>query len=243
MKRHVIRFVHPMFPVVAVAGVNTGDQHELPSRGGGDTERVSRSAESLVIRAGRVWATLGISALAIVVLWSENLSTWFIYDRQLLLQGQWWRGWTGHVVHFGSSHLLWDLAVLLPAGCWLEQVWPRSARWFYVGCPVAISTALFVFDPELLRYAGLSGLATGVLVLLAGLQLRFRNDGRPWLWLSVLALVGAKIGHEMISGAPLMVSDFGGSIRSVPLAHLGGAVCGIICCLGVYSKLGRAAVQ
>ena len=201
---------------------------------------MTSAGAKLPLEVGRVWATLVIAALTVLVLFFRALTELLIYDRTLLLQGQWWRGWTGHVVHFGRSHLFWDLVVLLPAGCWLEFLWPRLTRWFYVGCPLVISAALFVFEPALQRYAGLSGLATGVMVLLAGLQLRFGRDGRRWLWLGVLALVAVKIGHELVTGAPLVVSDFGGDIRSVPLAHLGGAVCGIAC--GIFSRPTDSAV-
>jgi rhomboid family GlyGly-CTERM serine protease len=203
--------------------------------------KMTSAPASLVSRAGRVWATLAIAAVAALVLSSPALAAWLIYDRALLLQGQLWRGWTGHVVHFGPSHLVWDLAVLLPAGCWLEYLWPARARWFYLGCPLAISAALMILEPTLLRYAGLSGLATGALVLLAGLQLRFGQNRPAWPWSAVLVLVAAKLVHELITGAPLMVSDFGDNIRSVTLAHLGGAVCGaVFVCLSATTIRARS---
>lgn len=184
-----------------------------------------------VHRLGRVWTTLSLAALAVLVLSTPALADRFIYDRAFLLQGDWWRAWTGHVVHFGPSHLFWDLAMLLPAGCWVEYVWPARARWFYVGAPLVISALLFVLDPALLRYGGLSGLAAGMVVLLAGLHLRSGKDGRRRLWVGVLTLVGAKLGYELVAGGPLVVTDFGDKVRSVPLAHLGGAVCGVAGCL------------
>jgi rhomboid family GlyGly-CTERM serine protease len=192
-----------------------------------DTTESVQTAETMGARVGRTRATLALALFAGVVLGSQGLSAVLIYDRELLARGQLWRAWTGHVVHYGSSHLLWDLVVLVPAGCWLESRWPKAARRFYLACPLVISAVLFVFDPELVRYAGLSGLATGVLVLLAGSHLGSRDDGRRWLWVGVLVLVTAKLAHEFISGAPLVVSDLGGNVRSVPLAHLVGAVCGI----------------
>jgi hypothetical protein len=50
--------------------------------------------------------------------------------------------------------------------------------------------------------------------------------------------VGAKIGTELFTGAPLMVTDFVG-IRSVPLAHIGGAGCGMIFWLLCRVRSGR----
>lgn len=173
------------------------------------------------------WGTLVVAFGAGLALVFPAVSERLIYDRSLIFQGQVWRGWSGHVVHYGLSHFFWNLAVFLPAGCWLERLWPRGTRWFYAVGPLMISVALLLLDPALDRYAGLSGLATGMLVLLAGLQLR-RGKGEPaWFWLGVLALVGAKITLELITGAPLIVSGFAG-IRTVPLAHLSGVVCGIL---------------
>jgi rhomboid family GlyGly-CTERM serine protease len=180
----------------------------------------------------RPWGALAVAGLALVVWGWPVLAEFFIYDRALIRQGQVWRLWTGHVVHFGGSHLFWDLAVFVPVAGWLECLWPRRARWFYLWCPLAISVALFGFDPALVRYGGLSGLAAGMVVLLAGLQLRSGKDGRRWLWLGVFVLVGAKLGYEQVAGAPLVVTSFGDNVRSVPLAHLGGAVCGVVGCLG-----------
>jgi len=213
---------------LAVADVKSGGYQESRKGSGNDFDRSDPAGAKPAFRVHHAWATLALAVAAVLALGFPVLAAQLIYDRSLLQQGQCWRGWTGHIVHFGPNHLFWDLAVLLPAGCWLEYLWPRLARWFYVGCPLAISAVLFVFEPTLLRYAGLSGLATGVLVLLAGMQLGFANDGRAWLWWSVLALVGAKIGHELIAGAPLVVTDIGGNIRSVPLAHVGGGVCGVV---------------
>ena len=118
------------------------------------------------------------------------------------------------------------MVIFVPVGCWLERLWSRRTRWFYLICPLAISVALLVFEPVLERYAGVSGVATGALVLLAGLQLR-RNSSEPtWFWLAVLGLVAAKIVFELIGGAPFLI-EMPLSVRVVPLAHFGGLICGL----------------
>jgi rhomboid family GlyGly-CTERM serine protease len=172
------------------------------------------------------WATLEIAAAAAVIFWSHTADA-FIYDRSLILHGQIWRAWTGHAVHFGPSHLFWNLSVFVPAGCWLERIRPCTARWFYAWCPPVITAVLLTFDPTLLRYAGLSGVATGLLVLLASGQLQRGGREPRWFWIGVLALVGLKIALELVTRKPLLVSDFKG-IRDVPLAHLGGAGCALL---------------
>lgn len=173
------------------------------------------------------WLTLALALLATVALLFDPVSGLFIYDRALIYRGELWRAWTGHVVHFGLSHFIWNLAVFIPSGCWLERWWPGWTRWFYILCPLLISAALLRWDPSLTRYAGLSGVATGMLVLLAGFQLGRGPEEPAGFWWSVLALVGAKIVLELFTGKPLLVSGFG-DIRTVPLAHIFGAVGGLL---------------
>jgi len=170
--------------------------------------------------------TLLLAAVAGAAMISEPVARVLIYDRALIFRGEYWRVWTGHVVHFGASHFIWNLAVFVPSGWWLERLWPKTTRWYYLVSPLIISAAMLAFDPALGRYAGLSGLATGMLVLLAALQLGRRAEEPAWFWISVLLLVAIKIGVELFTGAPVFVSGFG-DIRTVPLAHIFGVACAI----------------
>jgi rhomboid family GlyGly-CTERM serine protease len=172
------------------------------------------------------WATCALAAAAIAI-FLGNAGDAFIYERSLILRGQVWRAWTGHLVHFGPSHLFWNLTVFIPAGCWLERIRPGVARIFYAVSPAVITGILLLLDPTLMRYAGLSGVASGLLVLLACGQLQRGGREPRWFWLGVLALVAIKVGVELFTGRPLLVRDFG-AIRDVPLAHLGGAGCALL---------------
>lgn len=145
----------------------------------------------------------------------------FLYDRTALLHGEWWRLWTGHWVHFSPSHLAWNLVVLIGAGCWLEQVRPGLLTRFALLGPPLISLGLLTLAPKMAVYGGLSGLATGVILLLALVQMEERPAERAW-WLAVLVLTTGKIAVDAVSSAPLF-SRFAGDIRVSALAHLFGA--------------------
>jgi membrane associated rhomboid family serine protease len=136
--------------------------------------------------------------------------------------------------------LLWDHAVFLPAGAWLERTTPGLTRWFYALTPLTISALLLLGEPALSYYAGLSGLATGVLVLLALVQLRRDSAGPPWFWPGVLLLVAAKVVMELRAQAPLVVR-FDSGVRTVPLAHIGGIACALIAALFVALRARRRA--
>ncbi|MDD2763786.1 MAG: rhombosortase [Opitutaceae bacterium] len=187
----------------------------------------------------RSWATLLIAVAAGLAFAWPGLASLLIYERAGLLAGQAWRLWTGHLVHFNSRHLLLDLAVFLPAGVWLELITPRLARGFYLLTPPAVSAALLLFDSTLIRYAGLSGIATGLLVLLALVQLRRKAGEPPWFWLGVLLLVAVKTAVEAVAPGPLFVR-FDPGVRAVPLAHVGGIVCALMAFISARPRCARA---
>lgn len=172
-------------------------------------------------------ATLAIALVSVLLFCWPALNGILIYDRAMILHGQIWRGWTGHLVHYSASHLLWNLAVFLSAGCWLEYIRPQSARWFYLFSPPVIAASLLVAEPTLEYYAGLSGVATGVLVFLGCVQLSENNAEPTWFWVAVFGLVVVKIALETVTHVPLLVSD-SPTFRVVPVAHISGAGCGIL---------------
>ena len=80
------------------------------------------------------------------------------YDREAIAQGQLWRPITCHLVHFGLEHFAWDAAVfvLLAVLCW-RLGWKRCLA-SLAAATLAIPAVLWILQPELPSYRGLSGL-------------------------------------------------------------------------------------
>jgi rhomboid family GlyGly-CTERM serine protease len=173
----------------------------------------------------RPWFTLGACAFAVGAWFWPGSFDALVYDRGKILGGELWRVITGHYVHFSGSHVFWNLVVLLPAGCWLERRNPSALRWTLAISPLAIGLALLVFDPSLRVYAGISGVAAGVLVALAVNGMRTQPATRLW-WIAVLALFAVKVTMETRGSRPINPDLAAQGVRSVPLAHLVGAVVG-----------------
>jgi rhomboid family GlyGly-CTERM serine protease len=145
-----------------------------------------------------------------------------LYERAAIFDGAWWRLWTGHWMHFSASHLGWNLAVLLGAGAWLERWHPGwLLRYTLIAAPL-ISLLLLVGEPAMHTYGGLSGLATGVVVLLALARLARCGSGRSW-WLGMLVLVAIKIASDATQATALFAGFNPQNVRPSALAHLGGA--------------------
>ncbi len=152
-----------------------------------------------------------------------------LYDRAATGNGEWWRLWTGHLVHFGWPHFMADMGLFLVLGWLVEQPKPWLARLSLVLMLPAIFDALFWFDPELHRYGGLSAYNLGLLLFYAGHG--WRKDWTDWFWPAVLVIyVGELIleitaSHGMGGG---MIKFDDPTVHVATTAHLAGIVCGLV---------------
>lgn len=163
---------------------------------------------------------------AILILLAPAWHELLLLDREGLARGELWRLWTGHWVHFSDSHLGWNAAVLLAAGACLESVIPgRLLRYTLLGAPL-IGLGLLAGEAELQAYGGLSGLATGIIVLLALTQLG-RSLGDRLFWFALLALIAGKTAHEVTQETALFSQFDSAGIRPSAFAHLAGAIVAI----------------
>ncbi len=165
--------------------------------------------------------------LALIVASQPTLAPKLLYERAAILNGEYWRLWTGHLVHFGQSHLFWNLTIFALASCWAERLAPARARLLLALAPGVIGLALLALDPALRTYGGLSGVAAAQLAFLAFTQLALNPANGPgaasdrWFWRAVLALLLLKIAVEFAADQPFF-ARFASGVRSVPLAHLAG---------------------
>ncbi|MFT3783506.1 MAG: rhombosortase [Nibricoccus sp.] len=183
------------------------------------------------------WITLCTAAPAVFLARFPAAFDPLIYNRKLIWAGQIWRAVTAHWVHFSNTHLFWNLAILVPASAWLER---RSAatllRAVLFAVP-AISLALLVLAPSLVQYAGISGVASAVLIALAVHGLRTEPRAR-WLWSAVILLFATKVVYEAVSGQPLSHELSEKHVSSVPLAHIVGALVGAIAAFTTQARPG-----
>jgi len=172
------------------------------------------------------WVTASVVAAALAT-WGAPAAVQklLLYDRGAVLQGEAWRLWSGHLVHFSASHLGWNLVVVGLAGAWIECSGFPAGGWFAALAPPAVSLALLAADPSLRYCGGLSGLATAAVVFACVSELR-RASGPRALWWAALAAVGVKIAVEARSGRSLFAHYASESVRTVPLSHLAGGCVG-----------------
>lgn len=170
--------------------------------------------------------TLAIVAAAVLAGLFPGAAALLEYDRAAVAGGELWRLVTGHLTHLSREHLLWDVLTfaVLAAAC------ERRGRARLVATlalsALAIPAALFVLEPGLGVYRGLSGLDMALAGLLGATEAR---KGSRWAVVVLLAL-GAKLAYELATGGALFVALEGA--ETVPLAHAVGAGVGI--CVGLW---------
>jgi rhomboid family GlyGly-CTERM serine protease len=143
------------------------------------------------------------------------------FDRAGLQQGQWWRLFTGHLVHFDVRHLLLD-------GAGVVLVWMLFARelsplrWLVVALVsmLAVDAGLWCFDPQIQWYVGVSGVLHGIWA--AGAIAGLRRGDRTAAWL--LGLLVIKLSVEQLYGPRAMEP----ALPIVTQAHIYGAVGGAL---------------
>lgn len=170
------------------------------------------------------WWLLGllICALVLLSLLGESGRLLLRYEREAILQGDYWRLLTGHLVHGSWLHLFLNGAGLgLIVALFPDHYSPR--QWLLIGLLslVAIDVGFVFWEPQLTWYVGLSGVLHGALA--AGGLAWWRHESKP-LALALSVIFVGKLAWEQWQGAlPLS-----GGMAVVVDAHLYGALGGAI---------------
>ncbi len=167
------------------------------------------------------WIPLLISLVSIA-LQGLGLDTTLRYSREGVAQGQLWLLLTGNLVHLGWSHLWLNLAGLAMVW-WFFDTEFSIAQWLWVLVISALSVTvgLYLLDPHLIWYVGLSGLLHGLFIA-GGIRLLGRDTRFAIL---LLLLFAAKLGWEQLFGSLPGTSDMAGG-PVVVNSHLYGAIGG-----------------
>ena len=144
------------------------------------------------------------------------------WDRCALQDGQWWRLWTGHAVHFSATHAMSDLVPLAFLVAWAQARW-GSAKLLLALClsAAAVSLGLLWLVPDMQQYRGASVWVTFLGVAL-GLQAGWQRPEWRWALLGVALLAAAKTLADIYGGSGL-ASNLPPGVDVAWEAHLLGA--------------------
>jgi len=144
------------------------------------------------------------------------------YDRNQPLQ--FWRFITGHLLHLGWIHLLFNLAGLALITALFFPEWSASSfSSAFISSAILMNICLYVFSPELIWYVGLSGILHGLIA--AGAIYSYQVQ--PKFALLILIGCAIKIGWEQFTGSSVGTEKLiGGKVAFD--AHMFGYLGGLI---------------
>ena len=187
-----------------------------------------RQRRSPVQRAMLTW---GIALTAVAVHVIPDADQWLQYDRQALVAGAWWRFLTGHLVHWNTDHLVWDLLMFVVLGCLIERQSRRRLLWLCLGSAAAISSFVWFARPDVATYRGLSGIDTALFVNLGTVlvveAIQHRQYGADFSGM-LLAGLACKLLFESATGGTIFVDSHAAGFGVLIEAHLLGALVGTL---------------
>lgn len=167
---------------------------------------------SLLLVAGALVAYLALGAAP---------GDW-VFDREAIARGEWWRLITGHWVHSDPAHAFWDISALLLLGALFEACLKWRLPMVLLLTSLGVDAWLWWGDPALNYYCGLSGILNGLLIV--GLLHLWRDNRHPVILLTALAAI-LKIYVEINTGQSLVTQT---AWPSVPVAHAAGYLSGLV---------------
>lgn len=174
---------------------------------------------------------LGLATLCFVLQWLDLVAL-LRYDRHLVEAGQWYRLITANLVHLNATHLLLNLTGLLLVVVFFSSHL-KVRQWLVLILldSLAVTLGIYLFNPELLRYVGFSGVVHGLFIAGAVVEIRrFPLSG----WLLMIVLV-SKLGWEQVNG-PMPGSESMVHGRVVVDAHLYGSIVGLVYMLWIERR-------
>ncbi len=199
-----------------------------------ELEQTSPKASGL-----RLWL-LPVIVLLVAVLLSlggETALAWLRFDREGISAGEIWRLVSGHFVHLGWPHFALNATGMALVWYLVGDAFD-TRRWLLISvvCVLTMDTGLWVFDPDLQWYVGLSGLLHGILA--AGLVARLSHPDKEALVLMLLLL--GKLAWEQFSG-PLPGSEETAGGPVVVDSHLFGSLGGVLAAIWIRIRVRGAA--
>jgi len=165
----------------------------------------------------------------IAYVFDDHLSGTFIYQRDLVTNGEIWRIFTSHIFHTNGYHLLLNISAVVMLWALHGQFYnPRIYLLVLIISALTSAIGIHFFSLDIHRYVGLSGVLHGLFIWGALMDIKSKDKTGYILLVGVLL----KILHEQFYGASDDVAQLISASVAIN-AHLWGALGGII--IGIYS--------
>jgi rhomboid family GlyGly-CTERM serine protease len=174
------------------------------------------------------WRTLVLATVTLFTAAVTGVRSELLFERQAIVDGEYWRLLSGHLIHGSQYHLTWNVLALLALGVLFESTL-GSRLWSLLLVSAAfVGGGLLLLDPALPSYVGLSGVLNGVYVggalLAARAELVRGRRSAAAVYYAFVAGDLLKIVVEAASGTPFFTDPASIGGVPLPLAHALGAL-------------------
>ena len=188
-----------------------------------DQDRNNSSLANLRRISGWRLPAVLIIASGIFELFGDSGRVWLQYDRVAIWDAEFWRLMSGHFVHLGFGHYLLNALALILV--WLiVGAYFTGRQWLIVTAVsiAAVDAGLWLFNPQVVWYVGMSGFLHGLLA--AGIVKGFQFLPREAV-LGGMVVLSKIVYEQMLGPFPGSEQSAGGDV--VVDAHLYGALAGL----------------
>jgi len=153
----------------------------------------------------------------------------FQYERGLTL----WRVTTASFVHWSLDQTIWDSIAFIALAFIAARRWPIRFHATLIASLIGIPLIVHFGARDVMTYRGLSGVDSALFALICARMLVESKDiraGTPnTIVIAVCAIAFAlKITFEYATGTTLFVQHLAPGVEPLPLAHVAGAVIGVL---------------
>lgn len=157
------------------------------------------------------------------------------YDRELVLQGEYWRLITAHLVHLNTWHMMLNAAgVALIAGLFRHDYSGRGWLLIALLSALAIDVAFVFWEPQIAWYVGLSGVLHGALA--AGAVSWWQYQQKQ-LSIGLTVILAGKLAAEYWQGGLPLMGDLPVVVEAHRYGALGGLLAGLILWLQAHRQV------
>jgi rhomboid family GlyGly-CTERM serine protease len=167
---------------------------------------------------------LALCLALLAFIFNNSISDTWVYQRELISQGELWRAFSAHFFHTNGFHLLLNGAAVILLWALHGQFYTVSTySTVFIISAITCTLGIHFFSLNIVEYVGLSGVLHGIFIWGAIEDIKAKDKTGYLLLLGVIL----KIAHEQVYGAS---SDVASLIEaSVAInAHLWGAIGGAI---------------
>lgn len=166
--------------------------------------------------------TFVITFICIASFFFKGVGSVFIFDRAAVLNGEFWRIFSCHWIHFSSTHLIYNLCVFIAAGWIVEKNNYRHFIFLYALTAVFICAALLIFLPDMAYYGGLSGIDCGLIYYCALLK----KNQQHWKIICqfIIAFIPVKTAIELYNNNSVLPYFEDQPFVIMPASHIAGVI-------------------